>query len=364
MAAIHQSDGQPENAAADLRQASFVRLAVAPSVDAIAAAGILAQTLDNEGTPYHASIDPIPQESGPEDGVLVGVGTRQGEGTDLHLPSGRATLAAATQTRVVSEAPIPALIGTAQVFTLENPSEEVSDPTTALSKEAGLGLAVDSIEDGLGHSTLVHGSFSGSEAAAAEFLDGIDPSNGRRLASAVALETIEKAPGSTRVADALGRFLHPGATPDGPFRTVAGTADVFDVLAAVAPGLALAIASGHGSGRDSALDAWRAGAERIHQGLDCSTVTTHEGCVVVQTDDAPAAPLARLFRDIRSTEPTVLVLADDRLAVASSVHADETLSGYIAQFVHSLVCHGDGRVSGTFDESPGELREHLVEAVA
>lgn len=356
MAATHRTEGRPADSeeAERLATAEFVRLVVAPSADAIAAAGILAHALDGRTIPYHASIATPDSTESVDEARTVAVGTGVAPEADHRLAPGRSALDAAG---VVSE-PHPGLVTAAAIMTGHGARSEVDGSP---GRTAGLGVAVPDVVDGLAHTTLVHGRFSGDPNAATEFLEGMDMQDDRRIASAVALATIADAPTKTRIGEALTRFLRPVRTPDGPCSTAPGTADVLDVLAGTDPGLALAIVCGHTPARESALEIWREEALEVHHRLATAEPVRQPGLVVLDAEEAAVAPLARLLRDARSVEPTAAAIAEGHIAVASATHEAPDIVAALADHTRGVVHHGDGRVSAelTTDREPAlsSLRE-------
>jgi hypothetical protein len=142
-----------------------------------------------------------------------------------------------------------------------------------------------------------------------------------RVALAVAAE------GTPRGAEAVERLLRPYA--GGPFRTVGGYADVLDALARSRPGLAGALAVG-ADVRESALDAWRAHGQAVHDTLAEATTARYDGVLVAGCERAdasasvPVGAAARLLAQYRSPEPVVLAVADGRAAAHA---ADDTDAG-------------------------------------
>jgi hypothetical protein len=214
----------------------------------------------------------------------------------------------------------------------------VEDATAAgLSRRPGLAVPTPDPVDGLAHSTLVHGPFSGdadaADALVGEFEDSAD--GWRRLASDVALAVATSAPPASRAGAALERFLRPHA--GGPLETVGGYADVLDALARRAPGLGIAAVIGDVDS-DAALDVWRSHARAVHDAVAAADVRRHDGLVTadVTVDDPAVESVARLLRDYRSPEPAAFVAGRDRsaLAVGEDAHAASLLRD----------CVGDGTV--------------------
>ncbi|MFB6304154.1 MAG: hypothetical protein ABEH47_03235, partial [Haloferacaceae archaeon] len=162
------------------------------------------------------------------------------------------------------------------------------------------------------------------------------------------------APGAPpRAAEAVERVLRPYATPDGPFATLGGWADVLCGVARERPGAGVALAldaalaaAGDGSRatsantnanadadanaderyepRTTALSAWRAHARAVHDlldGVDDTTTGRYEGLFVARAGEVTpgrARTAARLLRDFRSPEPATLVAGDGAVAAAAT----------------------------------------------
>jgi hypothetical protein len=195
--------------------------------------------------------------------------------------------------------------------------------------------------DGLAHTTLAHGPFSGDRAAAAASLeetDGDGEDARRRRASLVALSVAGS--GTPSGAEAVEALLGPYA--GGPFRTVGGYADVLDALARTAPGLGVALAVGAGD-REAALDAWRAHGRHAHAAVADARTARYDGLLVAQCEggEVPLGTVARLLAQFDSPEPVVLAVTDGR----GAAHAlDGTDAGRVASAAASTV---DGTASGS-----------------
>ncbi|KPN31110.1 hypothetical protein SY89_01853 [Halolamina pelagica] len=196
------------------------------------------------------------------------------------------------------------------------------------------------VPSGLAASTLLHGPFSGDGDAAAalvaelETAEGADHAAGdsagsgeefdRRLASLVTIDTVAAAGATERASRAVERALRPYRTPDAPFDTLGGYADVLDAVARTAPaaGISLALgerAAGNEDVRDAALAAWRKYGTAVHEALQTAATARHHGVWVLELGDADAAILpavARLARDFRAPEPVALAVADGAAAAA------------------------------------------------
>jgi hypothetical protein len=184
-------------------------------------------------------------------------------------------------------------------------------------RHAGIAVPTADLVDGLAHSTLVAGPFSGTADAARDLLadvdtEGSDEETHRRVASLATLAVAGDEKLTERGTHAVERFLRPYV--GGPFETVGGYADVLDAVAREAPGLAVALAVGS-LDSDRALQAWRRHGAGAHAALAAAKTDRYDGLWVVRCDgDAPVGTVARLAREFRSPEPVVLVVADGEAA--------------------------------------------------
>jgi len=342
--------------AAVLSEARFVRVVASADGGALAAGGVLASALDGHDVPFQVRVIAAPDDrawrtdGSDEHVVAVGLG---GEDADVDAdavvdPAEAPTTVSAW--RIAGEIggePDPTLALAGAVADGVTPGANGTAPLLeAADLERGPGVAVPTADlaDGLGHSTLVHASFSGDESAAGAALADLslpaelDESARREVASLVAIEATEGAP--ARAATAVERFLRPYATPAGPFETLGGYADVLDALAATAPGIGVALALGH-EVRATAIDEWRDHARRVHDGLRSAHTGRYDGVFVARHDDWPTATAARLLRDYRSPEPVALAVGDGEATLAGG--GDREL-GPVARAAATAV---DGRACGT-----------------
>ncbi len=326
MATAGRSDPDaPSNAAARLREAGFVRLAAAPTGDAVGAAALLARGLAAADTPYQLSVaPPSTAERATEADLTVGLGHAASDPAIALDDAGPVSRRAATIAEALGESdPILATAGTiasgaSPGGTVATPGEG-SRPSLGESR-LGVGTPPVSPADGLAHSTLVHASFSGRPERAAELLaDADEPAEDstadrETVASLVALTVAEEAETPT-AAEAIERFLSPQS--GGPLGTVAGLADALDVLAEPSPGLAAGLALGY-SDRERTLEAWRAAAGNVHEAVRTAELSRYDGLVVAELEtSAPLAPTTRLLREYRSPEPAVAVLDGAAAAAAT-----------------------------------------------
>lgn len=343
------TDTDPPSSLADrVRDAGFVQLSVAPTGDAIGAAALLAETLETVETPYQLSVTTPTDALRATDTdltVAVGHGPRGADATlDGHAPLSRRAYTIAAD--VGGASPVLAAAGAIAAGTPPAPatlaeSDESGEPTAvqSLDRRAGLGSPPVAPADGLAHSTLVHTSLSGRPDRAAELLDdrlpaaesgsgvesvshsrsGSDSNHNherRRTVASVAALTVAAEASTPTASTAVERALRP--LTGGPLDTAAGLADVLDVLADSDPGLAVAAALGHAD-EPAVLSAWRADATRVHDAVRDAELTRHDGIVVARTTaDPPIAPVARLCREYRSPEPTVVVATESSVAAVTA----------------------------------------------
>lgn len=325
-----------EDATAEtLASAPFVRVVAASDGDSLAAAGILAGACEQRALPFQLRLGD--EGNATEDAVTVAVGPVGVEGdVTLSRPASPAAYAAATALDADPD-PVLTLAGTlAAGEGVESAPDalEAAEGAGLLQRRPGVAIPTENDSAGLAASTRLHAPFSGDESATAalvaelragesddEHEDAAAESFTRRFASLVALETVTAEGATARAADSVGQALHPYATPDGPFATLGGYADVLDAVARTAPGAGTSLVLGRGDdARDEALDAWRSHGETVHRLLREADTARHRGLVVVRvpgSDPATLPTVARLYRDFRSPEPTVLAVADGAAAAAS-----------------------------------------------
>jgi hypothetical protein len=311
-----------DRVAASLGDAGFVRVVAAPRGDALAALGVLCRALDARGVPFQGAVrraGDADDAGEAEETVALGLGdadATHGFASDPVSEAYAVASALSTPDAVLGLAGAVAGCGAAGTI--------VEDPTAAgVSRRPGLAVPTADPVDGLVHTSLVHGPFSGDADAARELVGEFEASEDarRRLASDVALAVAESAPPATRAGTALERVLRPHV--GGPFETLGGYADVLDALARGAPGLGIATALGVGD-PETALECWRSHGRAVHEGVAGADLRRHDGLAVatVEADDAALEPVARLLRDFRSPEPAVLVFGRDRSALAVGDGAD------------------------------------------
>lgn len=330
--------------ATEVADAPFVRVVARASGDAVAAAGLLGRVLAARGTPFQVSVGRTiddrtrrVEDAAPGDVTVVVGESRASDAVHLDPADEPASVAAwrlAGELGATADS-VLALVGVAAAGVTPGAGSsarlvESAEAGGRLDRRPGIAGPVDDVVDALAHSTLVHASFSGDEAAAregvaalsvdADLADGagtLSDDDRRRIASFVAIAAAGAAEAPPRAGDAVERALRPYvlAGADAPFATVAGYADVLSALAESAPGTGVAVALGHDV-RESALSAWRDHATAVHGAVSSCERARHDGLVVVRDVDAPLSTTARLVRDYRSPEPTVAAIDPDGDAVA------------------------------------------------
>lgn len=359
MSTAGRSEDAPDRAAAVLGDADFVRLVATADGDALAATGLLARALETREVPYQTSLAAVPDPPATGADCTVAVGHSSGEGdATLTIDGTPLSLVAADVASdlagVADGAVDPVLALAGAVAAGAEPSGRWHDAAD-LDRRPGVAVPTEDPVEGLGHSTLVHAGFSGDGDPDGTLRDGDD---GRALASAVALATVEDAP--PRAAEAVERALRPSDTDS--LETLGGLADVLDALARTRPGTGVALALGHDVAAD-ALDAWRDHGRRAHGALRGADANRFDGAWVLRVDDdAPLGTVARLGYEFRSPEPVVVAVRDGEAAVAGGESAGEPFRS-AAAFLHGRVClrrrEGVTALAGaaTFDGTADEYVE-------
>jgi hypothetical protein len=330
--------------ARDLADASLVRLVPRPDGDAVAATGVLARALDHRSVPYQitpaltrqarresigrgddatlsVALGPLTAADcslGAGDGTLSSVAARVADELGAEVPSVLALAGA------VAAGAVPGGDDTAWLLDHENGPERSPRP--------GVGVPTGDLVDGLAHTLLCHADWSGSPEATAAALDALsvdgdprqaatlDEDDHRTIASLVSIDATDTAR-PERAATTIGRVLRPYVTPEGPFETLGGYADVLDAVSRAQPGVAAALAVG-GDCRESALAAWRAHASKAHDGLRAASIGRYDGYVVARVDGAPVVSTAQLCRDVAAPEPLAVAVDADAVGLAARPETD------------------------------------------
>ena len=344
------TDGRPaETHAADLESAGFVRLVTRADGDALAASGLLAQALAARGTPFQVTVGRTVAErterarapaggddDDDDDDLTLVVGTADADATRLDADDRPATLAAVDSVRDLGETPDLVLALAGLVAAGVEPGAGESEWIVETAAERGLverrpGVAVPTADpvDGIAHSTRLRAPWSGDIDAARDALadalpaaaeradDGtLEADDHRTIGSLVALDAVSADGAVDAAATSIQRALRPYATPDGPFETVGGYADVLEATARTEPGTGAALAMGH-EAREPALSAWREYGRSAHAALEGASTGRYDGLFVVGVDDGPVEAVAAIAAAYRSPEPTVLCTGDGEAAIGT-----------------------------------------------
>jgi hypothetical protein len=368
-------DSAPATAASDLaaslREATFVRLVSDANGEALAATGVLARALDDDDTPFQASVvGPFADPDRTTDADCVVALGQTGPTADVTLTQRVAATAFETARELgATVATTLALAGTIAAGDVDGTVAEAAEHA-GLDRRPGVAVPVADLADGLAHSTLLSGPFSGDRTKAQATLADLDlpaeltADDHRRVASLVALDVTGAEHAAERAATAVQRALRPSV--GGPFETVGGYADVLDAVARERPGVGIALALGHDAVREDALDAWRTHARRAHEAVAEATTGRYEGLFVARGDAMPVGTVARLVAEFRSPEPVTLVVTDGECAVRATDGRDVTapLRAATDAVGGSTADAGPGsRARATFDVSTADLIEAFREAL-
>lgn len=350
-----------------LARAPFVRVVAASDGDSLAAAGILAGACESRATPFQLRVG---RDAGTDNAVTVAVGPVEVDSdVTLSTPASPVAYEIATDLDAGPD-PVLALAGTiAAGETAESAPVALEAAENRLQRRPGVAIPTDAYPAGLGASTLLHAPFSGTESQAEALVSDLraeaDPDAfDRQLASLVALETVTAEGATARAADQVERALRPYATPDGPFETLGGYADVLEAVARTAPGTGIRLVLGRG-GAEEALDAWKTHGETVHRLLRAADTARHHGLSVLSVPDADPETLpavARLSRDFRSPEPLVLAVTDGAAAVAGTDGVEETIAA-AADAVDGTAQGTETTGTARFDTEQTEFTDAFREAL-
>lgn len=353
----------PDEVADRLTAARFVRVVAAPDGASLAASGVLARALRECGVPFQVRVRRASTYAVTDDALTVRVGSAGPADISLADPR-RAPATAFEVARALETTADPRLALAGIAASEADPAASNLVERAGLEREPGVGLPGADLADGLGHTTLLHASFSrGADAAGATLAEWdlpatFDDAANRRLASLVAVETATAPEATSRAAEAVARALNPlRLGDDAPFATVEGYADVLCAVAREAPGVGVALALGNDM-RTPAVDAWRRHARHTHRALREAETARYGGVFVVRVDRLTAADededaddgrragrlrtVARLARDFRSPEATTLVVDD---GVAAAATHDDAVNA--AEALAAAVERDGGTVDGT-----------------
>ena len=311
--------------AATLRGTDLVHLVSHADGDSLAAAGLLANALA-PARPFQISAvrtaAAADRRIAASTATTIAIGV-DAENTDATLGADSNALAAyGVATELDDADPVLALAGAIAAGTIPQGDVVAAATDAGVERRPGVAIPTADLADGLAHSTLFHADVSADEQRAGALLAELelpaemDERAHRRVASAVALSATEPPAPASAVAG-LERALRPHVAPDAPLETVEGFADVLDALARSDPGLAASLVLGYAD-RTAALDAWREYANAVHRAVRRGKRTRKNGLVVIETNGTDPWSTARLIRDFRSTEPTVLAIVDEAIALATT----------------------------------------------
>ncbi|ELY70144.1 hypothetical protein [Natrinema versiforme] len=334
---------EPVSATSALESAGFVRIVARADGDALAASGLLASALAERETPFQVTVGRTVAERSERaraptnDGdVTVVVGTADAVADGEHVLELEATdrpaaLDAVDLVRELGATPDPVLALAGFVASGGDPGAGESEWLLETARERDLlerrpGVAVPTADpiDGLAYSTRLRAPWSGDPDAAREALsdadvgdpDALDADDHRAIGSLVALDVVGADEATDAAAETIGRALRPDATPEAPFATLGGFADVLEALARTDPGTGTALVLGHDV-REPALEAWREYGRRAHAALESASTGRYDGLFVVGIDDGPVEAVARVAAAARSPEPTVLAVGNGEAAIAT-----------------------------------------------
>ncbi len=373
---------EPASATDALESAGFVRLVARADGDALAASGLLASALDDSETPFQVTVAPTVaarservHTPASEDDVTIVVGTADAAADaddiiQLAAPDRPATLEAVDLVRELGATvdPVVALAGI--VASGGDPGAGESEWLLETARDRGLlerrpGVAIPTADpvDGLAHSTRLHAPWSGdrdaTHEALADVVDGdladFDADDHRAIASLVALDVVGADGAADAAAKTIGRALQPYVTPDGPFETLGGFADVLEATASADPGTGVALAMGHDV-RERALEGWREYGRRTHAALRDGSTGRYDGLFVVGIDDGPVDAVARVGVAYRSPEPAVLAISEGRGPSSNRMESDDG-DGEAA-----IATREAGSLGATLEAVARELTERAPEA--
>ena len=181
---VGRTDGGLDAAsvATEVADAPFVRVVARASGDAVAAAGLLGRVLASRGTPFQVSVGRTiddrtrrVEDAAPGDVTVVVGESRASDALHLDPEDEPASVAAwrlAGELGATADS-VLALVGVAAAGVTPGAGSsarlvESAEAGGRLDRRPGVAGPVDDVVDALAHSTLVHASFSGDEAAARE----------------------------------------------------------------------------------------------------------------------------------------------------------------------------------------------------
>lgn len=339
---------EPAAATRTLESAGFVRLLARADGDALAASGLIASALEDSETPFQVSVertvgsrsDRVDTPTADDDvTVVIGAVESAPDAADivsLATADRPATLAAVDLVRELGMTPDPVVALAGIVASGDDPAAGESERLLETARDRGLlerrpGVAIPTADpvDGLAHSTRVHAPWSGDLAATREAIGDVvdgepadfDADDHRTIGSLVALDVVGADDATDAAAASVGQALRPYATPEAPFATLGGFADVLAATASTDPGTGVALAMGHDV-RERALDVWRAHGQRVHTALEDASTGRYDGLFVVGIDGGPVDTVARLGAAYQSPEPVVLAISEGRGPSSNRMESD------------------------------------------
>ena len=378
-----------------LESAGFVRLLTRADGDALAASGLIASALADSETPFQVTVEPTvgarsDRVNTPtsEDAVTVVVGTVDpapdaADIVSLETADRPATLEAVDLARDLGATPDPVVALAGIVASGGDPGAgesewllETARDRGLLERRPGVAIPTDDPVDGLAHSTRVHAPWSGdrdaTREALADVVDGdpadFDADDHRAIGSLVALDVVGADGAADAAAATIGRALRPYATPEAPFETLGGFADVLAATASTDPGTGVALAMGHDV-RERALAAWREYGRRAHAALKNGSTGRYDGLFVISIDDGPVDAVARLGVAYRSPEPAVFAVKDGEAAIAThdADHLGATLEAVARDLAEQApeadIDYGGGRRRGSLRFDPDVDETTIIAAV-
>lgn len=338
------ADPAPADTAAAIRTAGFVQVLAEASGDGLAAAGTLARGLQSAAVPFQIRIGTAEGTGTVPEMATVVVGQASPEvDVDAWIVGNGESMSemAATVAAELGAEPDPVTTlagalaaGTRPDAVAEGALLENLIDGGRVQQRPGVSLPTTDQVTGLAASTRLRAPFSGSPEAAAQLLADIGVDKGqvtapqsevrRRLASAVAIETVRAPDANPRAADSIERALRPYTTPSGPFPTLGGYAEVLEVLAREQPGIGVALAMGDETLVAPAVTTWEEHGITAHRLIDDATTARYDGAFVVRVDDGKPGLLPTIARTVRSFQaPEPIVLAVTAGAAAAVGDPDD-----------------------------------------
>lgn len=358
------AENSPERLAGRLQDAEFLALIARADGPGAAAAGLLAGATE---TPFQVSVVETVGAARERAGSVDETSTVVSIGHPLekvdHAVTGDSVAKAAYDTvmELGAEAdPGVALAGAVAGggHAADIPSAQSELQERGHRRQPGVATPGVEIEEALAFSTLYHGPASGRPDEASALLDDVgDDSDGRAIASAVALSVAGDDDRPESIRQTVECFLHPLETT-AEWGSVEALADLLEATARMEPGLAVMLALGEAD-LATVRAVWRAHGEAVHAAVRDASLARYDG-VVEATTTAPPASVARLLRDCRSPEPAAIVSGDAELALAT---ADTDATSILTAEIDDEQVGGHSTLAIAQIENPDgmarQVREHL-----